>query len=123
MMRRENVHDLDRLQRFKQVSRAALAPLGEEMLGFFEQTVQRRQTKLAKIAESWAVLVPEALCDHCVLYGLSRGTLSVLVDSAPHLYELKQLMLAGLSEQLLIACKSSGLRKIALKRGRAAEEK
>ena len=33
-------------------------------------------------------------------------------------YELKQLLLAGLQQQLLLACSSSGLRKIALRRGR-----
>jgi hypothetical protein len=49
---------------------------------------------------------------------LNRGTLTVLVDSSAHLYDLKQLLLAGLEKQLLLACKSAGLRKIALKPGR-----
>jgi len=49
---------------------------------------------------------------------LHRGTLMVLVDSSSHLYELKQLLLAGLDQQLLLACKSTGLRKISLKAGR-----
>jgi hypothetical protein len=44
--------------------------------------------------------------------------LTVIVDSSSHLYELKQLLLAGLQQQLLLACKSSGLRKIALRPGR-----
>ena len=47
-----------------------------------------------------------------------RGSLTVLVDTASHLYELKQLLLAGLQQQLLLACKSAGLRKISLKPGR-----
>jgi hypothetical protein len=34
------------------------------------------------------------------------------------LYDLKQLLLAGLEKQILIACKSTGLRKISLKMGR-----
>ena len=46
------------------------------------------------------------------------GTLTVVVDSASHLYELKQLLLAGLQQQLMIACGASGLRKVALRRGR-----
>jgi hypothetical protein len=114
----QGFHDLSKLQRFKQLNRPALAPLGEEMVDFFKQTVQQRQTKLAKIAQSWVQLVPETLNDHCALHGLSRGTLTVLVDSAAYLYELKQLLLAGLENQLLLACASTGLRRIALKPGR-----
>jgi hypothetical protein len=34
------------------------------------------------------------------------------------LYTLKQAMLAGLQEQLLVACRSEGLKKITLKAGR-----
>jgi hypothetical protein len=41
-----------------------------------------------------------------------------MVDSSSHLYELKQLLLAGLEEQLLFACKSAALRKITLRPGR-----
>jgi Dna[CI] antecedent, DciA len=116
-MPREDVHALIRLQRAKQSGPAAFPPLGDEMLEFFKHNVQQRQTKLARIAQTWANLVPEILSDHCALHGLSRGTLTVLVDSSSHLYELKQLLLAGLTDQLLLACKTSGLRKISLKPG------
>ena len=63
-------------------------------------------------------VVPETLSSHCSLDSLHRNTLTVLVDSSSHLYELKQLLLAGLEQQLLIACKSTSLRKITLKPGR-----
>jgi hypothetical protein len=92
--------------------------LGPEMIQFFKQSVEKRQGKLGKIAECWSALVPEMLNDHCALEGLSRGTLTVLVDSSSHLYELKQLLLAGLQQQLLLACKGAGLRKINLRSGR-----
>ena len=42
----------------------------------------------------------------------------MIVDSAPHLYQLKQLLLAGLEVQMLAACRGAGLRRITLKRGR-----
>ena len=71
-----------------------------------------------KNAECWGRLIPDILTDHCALESFSRGTLVVVVDSSPHLYELKQLLLSGLQKQLLIACKSAGLRKITLKAGR-----
>ena len=97
-------------------------PLGPELVGFFKQSVQKRQSKLGKIAEAWGVLVPEMLLDHCALDGFTRGTLTVVVDSASHLYELKQLLLSGLQQQLFLACSSTGLKKIALKRGKWYDE-
>lgn len=95
-----------------------MAALGPELLDFFKTSIQKRHTKLAAIAERWAQLIPETFQDHCALESFSAGTLKVIVDSSAHLYELKQLLLAGLQQQLLLACKSSGLRKITLKLGR-----
>ena len=116
---RKSLAELTRLsRRVKQTPPHVTAPLGEEMIAFFKQSVEKRHTKLGKIAESWAALVPETLLAHSSLESLNRGTLTVLVDTASHLYELKQLLLAGLQEQLLLASKSTGLRKITLKPGR-----
>jgi hypothetical protein len=114
--------ELRRLARVKRFDPPSAIALGPEMVSFFKQSVQKRQTKLAKIGECFGRLVPDTLCDHCSLEGLNRGSLTVLVDSASHLYELKQLLLAGLQQQLLMACKSAGLRKIVLKPGRWYEE-
>jgi hypothetical protein len=112
-------HDeLDRLDRAKRRDETVGQPLGPEMVSFFRQSVQKRQTKLAIVAEAWGRLVPDLLSEHCSLESLSRGSLTVLVDSASHLYELKQLLLAGLEKQLLLACKSAGLRRINLRSGR-----
>ncbi|HEX5243143.1 MAG TPA: hypothetical protein VFW23_07735, partial [Tepidisphaeraceae bacterium] len=57
------------------------------------------------------------LLAHSTIDSYHRGALVVLVDTAPHLYELKQLLLAGLEAQLLLACKTFSLRKINLKPG------
>lgn len=110
--------ELKRLARVKQVAHPQAQALGVEMIAFFQQSVAKRQTKLGKIRECWAALVPETLTSHCLLDALHRGSLTVLVDSASHLYELKQLLLAGLEQQLMLACKSAGLRKITLRPGR-----
>ena len=107
-----------RLARVKSVSRAPANRLGPEMVSFFKQSVQKRQTHFGKIAECWSTLIPASINDHCALDSFHRGTLTVLVDTASHLYELKSLLLAGLQQQLLLACKSAGLRKISLKPGR-----
>jgi hypothetical protein len=120
---RQNVNqratdELTRLHRVKQSAPPAPAALGPELIDFFKHSVQKRHTKLAAIADCWPRLVPELLAEHCALEGFSRGTLTVLVDSAAHLYELKQLLLAGLEKQLLLACGAAGLRKITLRPGR-----
>jgi hypothetical protein len=117
MLRREDA-ELRRLDRVKRIDRAPAEALGPAMVSFFKHSVEKRHSKLGKISECWSQLVPQLLNDHCALESLNRGTLTVLVDSASHLYELKQLLLAGLQQQLLIACKSAGLRKINLKPGR-----
>ena len=115
--RTDAVEELHRLGRVKTSPHPSAIALGGEMIDFFKQSVAKRQTKLAKVGEIWGQLVPELLSEHCSLEGYQRGVLTVIVDSSSHLYELKQLLLAGLQEQLLLACKSAGLRKISLKRG------
>ncbi len=110
--------ELKRVSRVKTVESLRTALLGPELIGFFKNSVQKRHTKLGQIAECWSRLVPELLNDHCALDSFSRGTLVVIVDSSAHLYELKQLLLAGLQSQLLVACSSTGLKKINLRVGR-----
>jgi hypothetical protein len=114
--------ELKRLDRVKRSAPPATETLGPAMITFFKQSVEKRHTKLGKIAECWSRLVPETLDAHCALESLNRGTLNVVVDSASHLFELKQLLLAGLQQQLLLACRSAGLRKISLKPGRWYED-
>lgn len=121
MSRARDQHDdleLRRLARVKQTAPQTIPPLGPELIGFFKNSVQKRHTKLSKIAACWERLVPPTLAEHCSLESFQRGSLAVLVDSSPHLYDLKQLLLAGLQKQLLIACKAEGLKKITLKPGR-----
>jgi hypothetical protein len=115
---KQELQQLARLDAAKRTNTPPAHPLGPEMISFFKQSVQKRQTKFGKIADCWSTLVPETLNAHCALDSYTRGTLTVLVDSASHLYELKQLLLAGLQQQLVLSCKSSGLRKVSLKAGR-----
>ena len=112
------VTELRQLHRHKSRVEPLANPLGPELIDFFKQSVTRRQTKLVKVAESWSNLVPGILNEHCALESFSRGTLTVMVDSSSHLYELKQVLLSGLEKQLLFACKAAGLRKITLRPGR-----
>ena len=106
------------MHRYKSRTEPVAIELGSAMVDFFKQSVSKRQTRLEKIAELWSALVPELQNEHCALESFSRGTLTVMVDSQSHLFELKQLLLSGLEAQLCLACKSAGLRKITLRPGR-----
>src|ERR1700742_4003482 len=108
---------LSRLSRVKQTPQKSTPHLGAEAVAFFKQSVTKRQNKFASIGECWEKLIPQMLSEHTALESFTRGTLTVIVDSSSHLYELKQLLLAGLQQQLLMACKKDGLRKIVLRAG------
>jgi len=112
------VDPLPRLARVKALPPEVPEALGPELIAFFKTSVQKRQTRLEKVADCWSKLVPELLNEHCALEGFTHGTLTVLVDTSSHLYELKQLLLAGIEKQLTTACAGSGLKKVSLKRGR-----
>jgi len=115
-------HDANaHLRRLDGYKRAADRPvgeaLGEAMLELYHRQVEKRQTRLAALADAWCRVIPEPLLERCALEGFHRGRLTVIVDSAPHLFQLKQLMLAGLESQLLAACRRAGLRKLVLQPG------
>jgi hypothetical protein len=115
---REALSELRRVQKFKTSHAEIATKIGQPLIEFFKQSVAKRQTKLSQIAECWTQIIPSTLSDHCSLESLSKGILTVIVDSSSHLYELKQLLLAGAQQQLLMTCKAAGLRKVTLKFGR-----
>src|SRR6266705_4392802 len=98
---------LQRLQKYKQSSPPPVEKLGEEMVSFFKQSVEKRQTKLGKISQAWQELVEEGICEHCALESLHRGTLTVVVDSSANLYQLKKILLSGVEKRLIATCKSA----------------
>lgn len=108
---------LARLDCFKRQNHEVGASLGDEILAQYHRQVEKRQSKLATLADVWCRLVPEPLLARCALESFHRGRLTVIIDSAPHLFQLRQVLLAGVEAQLLHACRSAGLRKIVLKRG------
>ncbi len=112
---------LKRLVRWKKTAEPFSINLGELAVEQFNRDIRKRHDKFGKLAEAWNTLVPELFAEHCYLATFARGTLTVNVDSSAHLFELKQLLLSGLEDQLLLACRPAGLKKIVLKRGKAGE--
>jgi len=117
-MAEQDADRLRRLQKYRVQPAPTAGALGPEVLAFFRREVDKRCRRLCNIAQRWAQLVPAPLAEHTALESFHAGVLTVLVDSAAHLYDLRQLLLAGLEKQLLLACASAGLRRVKLRLGR-----
>ncbi len=115
---REGEAELRRLFRWKSPKPYTPHVLGEDAVELFNSQIKKRHAKFGKLSEAWETLVPAMFQEHTMLASFVRGVLVVHVDSSPHLYELKQLMLAGVEDQLLLACRGEGLKKLTLKRGK-----
>lgn len=108
--------ELSRLWRVKQIRRRPSKHLGDAAQAMFAGEVTRRYEKLSPAVRAWHRCVPPVLGGRTHVVGLRAGVLTVLVDSSPHLASLRQLLLAGLEEQLCAALGPS-LKKVSLKYG------
>ncbi len=70
--------------------------LSEPLSALMKHTLAKRVKQLSKLAEIWDEVVPESIASHTALESFSRGVLTVLVDSAPHRFQLKTLLTDGL---------------------------
>lgn len=80
-----------------------ISHVSEPMARFVHHTLERRVKQLSALAQVWDELVPEGIREHAALEGFRAGTLTVLVDSAPHRFELEMLLRSGLQKQLAAA--------------------
>jgi hypothetical protein len=108
---------LARLARIKSQPTTAPKRLGDAAVEYFNSSVRRRLDGLSRISTQWESIIPQSVNQHCILESFSSGTLRVSVDSSAHLYLLKQLLLAGVQQQIIEACRGSGLRRIVLRAG------
>jgi hypothetical protein len=93
------------------------APLKDGVSRFMKKVVYPRQKKLVSIGQAWRELLPEDLVAHSCLEDIRGGRLTVLVDSAAHLYELNLLIQQGLADQLRQNCTGVSIHEIILRRG------
>jgi len=75
--------------------RDSAARVGQSLAAVMKP-LARRVRQLAKLAEVWDELIPEPIREHTALECFQRGTLTVLVDSAAHRFQLQTLLNAGL---------------------------
>ena len=109
--------ELRRLARVKARQAATTEPLGAGAGELFQAIGAKAAKEAGKDRRRLGDARAGGAQQACALEGLHKGSLTVLVDSSSHIYELKHLLIAGLEKQLLLACRSAGLSKIVLRAG------
>lgn len=79
--------------------------------------VAPRQKKMSLLGQAWQELLPAELLEHTCLENVHHGTLRVLVDDAPSLFELSQIK-KELLNQLRDLCPNVAPARIRFVRGR-----
>jgi len=77
-----------------------IAHLSEPLTLLMKHRLGKRVRQLARLGEVWDEIIPEEIAQHTALDSYSRGVLSVLVDSAPHRFQLRALLDGGLKREI-----------------------
>ena len=77
-----------------------VAHIGRPLGMFMKYTLAKKVHQLSKLSQIWDTLVPEDINSHAALESFNRGVLTVIVDSAPHRYNLQMLLSGGLIREL-----------------------
>ncbi len=88
-------------------------PVGEAVTLLMKHTLAKRVKQLGQIAAVWDEVIPADLAAHTALESFARGTLTVMVDSAPHRFQLDALLKSGVRQHLADRC-SGPLNRIKL---------
>ncbi len=70
--------------------------LGEPLAVLMKHKLSKRFRQLSRLAAIWDEVVPEPIRDHTALEAFAGGVLTVVVDSAPHRFQLQTLLRGGL---------------------------
>jgi len=78
----------------------AAIPISAPLSAFMKYTLARRVRQLQNLADIWDEVIPQAIREHTALESLHRGTLTVIVDSASHRFQLQNLLAGGLMAEI-----------------------
>jgi hypothetical protein len=96
------------------------APLARPLAILMKHTLGKRVRQLGRLAEIWEEVIPPGIMEHTALDGLRGGTLTVLVDSSAHRFQLRQLLDGGLLAEIRKRF-SGALNKVRLEPGQFEE--
>ncbi len=77
-----------------------LVPLAEPLGVLMKHKLGRRVKQLGDLGEIWDDVLPEDYREHTALESFSRGTLTVMVDSASRRFHLQKLLAGGLQQEI-----------------------
>lgn len=77
-----------------------VAHLSQPLALFMKHKLAKRVRQLSKLGEIWDEVIPEEIADHTALESFNRGILKVMVDSAPHRFQLQTLLTGGLMREI-----------------------
>jgi len=96
-----------------------VANLGQPLAALMKYTLAKRVRQLSRLAVIWDEVIPESIRDHTALESFSGGVLTVVVDSAPHRFQLETMLRGGLTRAIQAGF-SGTLRKVRLVPGQFA---
>ncbi len=80
--------------------RDRVSHLAQPVAVLMKHTLGKKVRQLSNLAVVWDDVLPASIREHTALDGLSRGVLTVLVDSSSHRYQLQTLLAAGLMKEI-----------------------
>jgi hypothetical protein len=98
--------------------RRRIYPLSEPLTQLMKRRLARRVRQIGQLSVAWDECIPDFIREHTGLVKFSRGTLTVAVDSAPHRYQLQQLLDGGLLGAIRERFPSGALNRVKLVPGR-----
>ena len=75
-------------------------PISGPIAMLVKHQLGKRVRQLHQLAEVWDELLPDAIAEHTALESFSRGTLTVMADTAAHRFQLESLLRGGLLRML-----------------------
>ena len=65
-----------------------------------KHTLAKRVKQLGQLGGIWDEIIPDQLREHTALESFNRGTLTVMVDSAAHRFQLQSVLNNGLTAEI-----------------------
>ena len=77
-----------------------VTPLAHPLGLLMKRTLARKVRQVGKLSEIWDEVIPESIAGHTALESFQRGVLTVMVDSAPHRFQLQTLLMNGVLKHM-----------------------
>lgn len=84
--------------------RDRIIPLAKPLGQLMNNTLAKRVRQLSSLVAVWDEVIPASIREHTALETFHQGTLTVMVDSASHRFNLRTLLSGGLLREIQARC-------------------